>query len=63
MEWKNKCPIQRLESHILKEGLAGAEKIQSIHQDAEAEVAEAFEFAKASPFPGEDLAMAHIYAV
>lgn len=50
-EWLAKCPIARLENKILAEGLVSQEVLRGVRAEIEAEIAAAFAFAKASPFP------------
>jgi TPP-dependent pyruvate/acetoin dehydrogenase alpha subunit len=62
LEWKARCPIQRFGTHLLNEYVVSKSEIDEQVKDFEAEIEEAFIFAKASPFPDEGLLMEHIYA-
>jgi len=61
-EWKERCPIRRLEERLLAEKALSTQEIEKIHKGIEDEILSAFEFAKASPFPGEDRVMDHLYS-
>jgi len=57
VRWLKKDPIRRMEQHLLKQALLSASELEEIRSDVEKEVAEAFDFAMASPFPDrQDLA-------
>ncbi|MFO0820469.1 MAG: pyruvate dehydrogenase complex E1 component subunit beta [Pirellulales bacterium] len=60
--WKLKCPIQRLRSLLVEQGLATAEQLDAIHSEIEREVAEAKQFAEGSPWPESATATQHVYA-
>ena len=49
--WINKCPIKRLQDHLLKEGLLTKGKIEKILQQIKEEITKAELFAKMSRFP------------
>ncbi len=61
-EWRKKCPIQRAEKKLRESGDLTEEAIDSMHQELDAEIAEAVTFAKQSPFPAKNLVWEHIYA-
>jgi TPP-dependent pyruvate/acetoin dehydrogenase alpha subunit len=61
--WKQRCPIQRLRERILAEGSAGAVDCDAIDAEVAALVAEALDFAKASPWPDPATATDHIYSL
>jgi len=60
-EWKKKCPIARLEKALLKEKVLDKAKADAIDKEIEKEVAEAVEFAKASPFPAPEEAIEDLF--
>jgi 2-oxoisovalerate dehydrogenase E1 component len=60
--WKNRCPIERLRQHVLDEDLADADELAAIEQQVTDLIAEAHEFAEASPYPDPATATAHVYA-
>ena len=49
--WINKCPIKRLQDHLLKEGLLTKGKIEKILQQIKEEIKKAELFAKTSHVP------------
>ena len=55
-EWRGKDPIVRFERYLKKNGLLNDEELERIKEVINAEVEEAFDFARNSPFPrAEDL--------
>lgn len=60
--WKDKCPLTKLELHLKKSGELTDTLIEQMHQRISAEIEEAFEFAKSSPFPGKETLTTLIYA-
>ncbi len=55
-KWHRKDPIRRLERHLLKNRIASAGELKEIRDGADAEVLDAHDFARRSPYPkGEDL--------
>lgn len=61
-EWKQRCPIARLKSRILGEGVGTAEELEAIVDDVAQQIAEAHKFAEGSPWPDPATAADHIYA-
>ncbi len=51
--WKNNCPISLLEEQMIAHGLLTTESKKVIMNNINTEIAEAFRFAKNSPFPSE----------
>jgi pyruvate dehydrogenase E1 component alpha subunit len=49
--WKERCPIQLLEDALVQSGILAESQKQQILSEIDAEVEEAFTFAKTSPFP------------
>jgi len=49
--WKGRCPIRLLETELVRHGLLSESEKQRILADVDAEIAEAFAFAKSNPFP------------
>ena len=49
--WKRNCPIQLLEERLLAEGMLDPESKRRFEQSIESEIADAFTFARNSPFP------------
>jgi len=60
--WRQRCPIERLEKHLLKEGILCNQDIDRMVSRLKAEVEDAVVFAKVSPFPEEHLILEHIFA-
>jgi pyruvate dehydrogenase E1 component alpha subunit len=60
--WKDRCPVQKLKNHIIKEDTNNEKKIQIIEKEISNEIDEAFEFAKNSKSPQIDRLDKHIYA-
>jgi 2-oxoisovalerate dehydrogenase E1 component len=60
--WKQRCPIQRLRERILAAGEARAADCDAIDAEVAALVAEALDFAKASPWPDPATATDHVYS-
>lgn len=57
--WEAKCPVMKFRDQLLFEGVITEKKIAEIGKEIDAEIDEAFQFAKKSPFPKkEDL---HLY--
>jgi 2-oxoisovalerate dehydrogenase E1 component len=61
--WKARDPIQLLHTTVLADGLAGEDELAAIDAEVEAQIAEAYEFARNSPYPDPATASDHIYAV
>lgn len=61
-EWKARDPIERLKAHLLSTERATPAELASIEQEVTALVQEAFEFAKASPYPNPSTATEHVFA-
>ena len=60
--WKAKDPIQRLKEHLLSLGSTPAADLEAIEAEVQAQVEEAAEFAKNSPWPDPATANQHIYS-
>jgi pyruvate dehydrogenase E1 component alpha subunit len=62
LEWKERCPIKRLEERLLRDGVLCNQDIDKMVSELEVEIEDAVVFAKESPFPEEQLLLEHIYA-
>lgn len=62
LEWKESDPITRLGHSLISEGNISESEIQEIVRDLDAEIEDAFAFAKESPFPGKELLFNGVYA-
>jgi pyruvate dehydrogenase E1 component alpha subunit len=62
LEWRQRCPIERYQSFLLKEGILAQEDIERLREDTEREIEQAFVYAKTSPFPMEDQLFTGVYS-
>ena len=60
-EWKTRCPIQRLRSHIVSEGSASEDQLDSIEREIGDLIEESHRFAEASAYPSGATATSHAY--
>lgn len=51
-QWKSNCPLTLIEESLLKKGWLTESARDALIKENDAEIAEAFAFAKSSPFPG-----------
>jgi len=63
LEWKRLDPLKRFKDHLLTQVRIAAEELEEYARECEAEMEEALDFAKKSPFPEETSLLDHIYAV
>jgi len=61
-EWRGRDPLARFVEVALAAGWVDAKRVAAIEAAARAEVEDAVEFARASPFPTPELAMSLVYA-
>jgi 2-oxoisovalerate dehydrogenase E1 component len=61
-EWKTRCPIARLRSHLFEESLASAADLDAIDREVADLTREAVAFADSSPWPNASSAVAHIFS-
>ncbi|MDP2923147.1 MAG: thiamine pyrophosphate-dependent dehydrogenase E1 component subunit alpha [Candidatus Omnitrophota bacterium] len=59
--WIKKCPVKRLERHLLKKRVLTKEKIEKIHCQIQEEITVAQNFAKNSPFPDIEALYQDVY--
>ena len=60
-EWKKKDPIKMAAQRLMEHEGIDEKALQKIHNEVEAEVAQAVEFAKNSPLPDPQSALLHVY--
>ncbi len=60
--WKARDPIQQLRASLLADGAATASDLEAMEAEVAAVVADAVEFAKASPWPEASTAAEHIFS-
>ncbi len=62
LEWKQRCPVISFEQRLRRDGLLSDAEICQIKERIGTEIEDAVAFAKSSPWPDENLLLAHIYA-
>jgi TPP-dependent pyruvate/acetoin dehydrogenase alpha subunit len=62
LKWKNRCPIERMESHLIDEGILERREMDQIVLQLKAEMEDAVNFAKTSSVPEDNMLMEHLYA-
>jgi len=60
-EWRQRCPLEKLQGQLLKEGILSRQDIDRLTDNFKTEIEEAIAFAKESPFPTEANLLEHIY--
>jgi pyruvate dehydrogenase E1 component alpha subunit len=61
--WKKKCPIAKLEKHLLKNKIATSKKMAAVRRDIEKLIDEAVTFANESDFPSIEEMYEDVYAM
>ncbi len=61
-QWKTRCPIARLKTHLLDENPTSAGELSTIEQEVAALTEAAHEFAESSAYPAAASATTHVYA-
>jgi TPP-dependent pyruvate/acetoin dehydrogenase alpha subunit len=61
--WKRKCPIDRFGKYAIENKLLTSEELETIKKEVNAELEEAIEFARKSPYPASDEALEDVYTV
>jgi TPP-dependent pyruvate/acetoin dehydrogenase alpha subunit len=62
LAWKEKCPLERMELHLLKEKIATPEALLQMRTKILEEIDDAVEFARSSPFPQPEQLFENVYA-
>lgn len=60
-EWEKRCPIEKLEGHMLRNGIITAKQIEAMLKEIQGEIDEAVTFAQESPFPPQDNLFQDVY--
>lgn len=60
--WKDKCPVARMKHHLISKGIATEQELETMREELCAEIDDAINFAKSSPFPTKDRLFDHVYA-
>jgi len=60
--WKSRDPIQMLRTTLTTDGLASVDELSGIDTEVQDQIAEAYEFAKNSPYPDGATASDYIYS-
>ncbi|MCK5257429.1 MAG: hypothetical protein KAQ81_15465, partial [Deltaproteobacteria bacterium] len=60
--WMKKDPIEKLRKKLLKDGTLNNAKVKAIEKKVRAEIEEAIEFGKQSPFPPVEDMYKNVYA-
>lgn len=60
-QWKKRCPILRLEKHLLEQAIATRAELDAVHDLARAEVDAAVQFAEAAPYAEPAVALENVY--
>jgi len=62
LEWRARCPVERLESRIRADGALAVDAEAEIRTRLEARIAASFDRARLAPLPSKDKAPHHVYA-
>lgn len=62
LKWQKRCPVSVFEKKLIKDGILGLSQIDKIKQDIQAEIDDAVNFAKSSPFPESSEMFSDVYA-
>jgi pyruvate dehydrogenase E1 component alpha subunit len=60
--WKERCPVATFENYLINQGILDAKAKSAMDKEIAAEIAAAFDFAKAAPFPDPATAGDGVYA-
>ncbi|HER25892.1 MAG TPA: thiamine pyrophosphate-dependent dehydrogenase E1 component subunit alpha, partial [Rhodospirillales bacterium] len=61
-DWLKRDPLELFKKHLGDIGVLQEAEIEALKEELKAEIDEAFQFAKDSPFPPPDNAARHVYA-
>lgn len=60
--WQERCGLKRLEERLLSEGTLTSQQVAGMRAEIQAEISDAFQFAKESPFPQPELLLQDVFA-
>jgi TPP-dependent pyruvate/acetoin dehydrogenase alpha subunit len=60
--WMAKCPLKRCEKNIKDEKIINDKDLETINEEVDLEIREAFNFAKSSSLPNSEALFEHVYA-
>jgi 2-oxoisovalerate dehydrogenase E1 component len=60
-QWRARDPIKRFRERLSSTGVADTDSLDAIESEIQTDVAEALEWAKASPYPDPDTVMEHVF--
>jgi TPP-dependent pyruvate/acetoin dehydrogenase alpha subunit len=60
--WIARCPIEGMKSSLLKAGLLQESEVGDLEKEISLEIADAFSFAKSSPFPKPEVLLKDVFA-
>jgi 2-oxoisovalerate dehydrogenase E1 component len=61
-EWKTRCPILRLRTHIVEEGTASTDELNAIEEEVREIIEQSHQFAEASDYPLGETATTHVFS-
>jgi pyruvate dehydrogenase E1 component alpha subunit len=59
--WKRKCPIRRFRNYLAENSMFREEELDTIDREVDAELRDAIEYARKSPFPEPEDALEDVY--
>ena len=62
LQWRERCPIDLYRLRLIEGGIIDADQDRFLEESIESEIAEAFDVAKASPFPDPSTVSHNVYA-
>jgi len=62
LEWRKRCPLEQFERVMTNEGVLSPAEVEERKKTIEAEIEEAFHFARSSPFPSQEELYLHLCA-
>jgi len=60
--WQQRDCIDRMEAHLIEQGIATKRKLDNVHKSTRKEVEEGIAFAENSPMPKPDALLEDVYA-